>query len=168
MDILNNFGIQPTLLFAQIVNFVIILYLLKRFFYKPILNVLDDRKKKIEESLKNADLISEKLQKTDENSKKIIADSQIQAQNLINDAKREAERIGEKAALDARKTVEQALVDAKIQIEAERESMQKKLERETLDLVVAVVKKVLKRNLKPQEKQALTSSAVREITKQIQ
>jgi len=168
MEILNNFGIQPTLLFAQIINFVIILYLLKRFFYKPILKVLDDRRKKIEESLRNADLISEKLQKTDENSKKNIADSQIQAQNLINDAKREAERIGEKAALDARKTIDQALIDAKIQIEAERQTMQKKVERETLDLVVAVVKKVLKRNLKPQEKQALTSSAVREITKQIQ
>ena len=168
MEILNNFGIQPTLLFAQIVNFVIILYLLKRFFYKPILKVLDERKKKIEESLRNADLIETKLQKTDENSKKIIADSQIQAQNLIQDARRETERIGEKAALEARKTIEQALVDAKIQIEAERESMQKKIERETLDLVVAVVKKVLKRNLKPQEKQALTSSAVREITKQIQ
>src|SRR3990167_5089946 len=168
MDILENFGIQPTLLFAQIVNFIIILYLLKRFFYKPILKVLDERKKKIEESLRNADLISEKLQKTDENSKKIIADSQIQAQNLINDAKREAERIGDKAALDARKTVDQALIDAKIQIEAERQTMQKKVERETLDLVVAVVKKVLKRNLKPQEKQALTSSAVIEITKQIQ
>ena len=168
MEILNNFGIQPTLLFAQIINFVIILYLLKRFFYKPILKVLDDRRKKIEESLRNADLISEKLQKTDENSKKIIADSQIQAQNLIQDARREAERIGEKASLEARKTIDQALVDAKIQIEAERESIQKKIERETLDLVVAVVKKVLKRNLKPQEKQALTGSAVREITKQIQ
>src|SRR3989344_845312 len=168
MEILNNFGIQPTLLFAQIVNFVIILYLLKRFFYKPILKILDERRKKIEESLKNADLISEKLQKTDENSKKIIADSQIQAQNLIQDARREAERIGEKASLEARKTIDQALVDAKIQIEAERESIQKKIERETLDLVVAVVKKVLKRNLKPQEKQALTGSAVREITKQIQ
>ena len=122
MEILNNFGIQPTLLFAQIINFVIILYLLKRFFYKPILKVLDDRRKKIEESLRNADLISEKLQKTDENSKKNIADSQIQAQNLINDAKREAERIGEKAALDARKTIDQALIDAKIQIEAERQT----------------------------------------------
>ena len=87
---------------------------------------------------------------------------------MIQDARRETERIGEKAALEARKTIEQALVDAKIQIEAERESMQKKIERETLDLVVAVVKKVLKRNLKPQEKQALTGSAVREITKQIQ
>src|SRR3990167_6839778 len=86
MDIFENFGIQPTLLFAQIVNFVIILYLLKRFFYKPILKVLDERKKKIEESLRNADLIETKLQKTDENSKKIIADSQIQAQNLIQNA----------------------------------------------------------------------------------
>lgn len=168
MEILKNFGIQPTLLVAQIVNFLIILFLLKKFFYKPILKVLDDRKKRIEESLKNADLISEKLQKTDESTKKIIADAQLQTQSLINDAKREANNITEKAARDGRQTIEDALTDAKAQIENQRVEMQRQLERETLDLVVRVVNKVLGRNLSQKEKQALTGSATHEITKQIQ
>ena len=64
MEIIRNFGIQPVLLLAQIVNFLIILYLLQKFFYKPIVKLLEQRKKRIEESLKNADLIEEKLKKT--------------------------------------------------------------------------------------------------------
>jgi len=52
MEILKEFGIQPTLLLAQIVNFLIILFVLKKFFYKPIIKVLDARKKRIEVSLK--------------------------------------------------------------------------------------------------------------------
>ncbi|OGD83295.1 ATP synthase F0 subunit B [Candidatus Curtissbacteria bacterium RIFCSPLOWO2_02_FULL_40_11] len=168
MEILENFGIQPTLLAAQIVNFAIILFLLKKFFYKPILKVLGDRKQRIEESLKNADLIEERLQKTQEQSKKIIEGTQNQAQVLLTDAKKESGRISEKAALDAKKAVEKALADAKDQIEAERQSMQKKLEKDTLELVAAVVKKVLDRNLKSGEKQELTTSAAKQITKQIQ
>lgn len=168
MEFLENFGIQPTLLIAQIVNFLIILYLLKKFFYKPILKILDDRKKKIEESLKNADLIEERLQKTEEGSKKIITEAQNTTQTLINDAKKEAERIGDQASQDARKTIEDAAYKARIQIEAERTAMQKRLERETLDLVVVVIKRILGRNLKSKEKQDLTASAAREITRQIQ
>src|SRR3989344_8122556 len=103
MEILENFGIQPTLLFSQIVNFTIILFLLKKFLYKPILKVLDDRHKKIEESLKNAALIEENLKKTEDQSKKIVADAQAQAQTLITNAKKETERIAEKAVVDARK-----------------------------------------------------------------
>lgn len=167
MDILNNFGIRPTLLIAQIVNFVIILFLLKKFFYKPILKVLDDRKKRIEQSLKNADAIEEKLGKTEEQSSKIIQDAQLQAQNLIAEAKKEAEIISQKATQDARLTAEEFLSNAKIQLEAERLQMQEKLEKETLELVAVVVKKVLKRSLKPGEKQELTTSSAHEITSQL-
>ena len=72
MEFLKEFGIQPTLLIAQIVNFLIILFILKKFFYKPIIKLLDDRKKKIEESLKNAELIEERLKQTEEKSAQII------------------------------------------------------------------------------------------------
>ena len=72
MEILKNFGIQPTLLLAQIVNFTIILFVLKKFFYKPITKVLEERKRRIEESLKNADEIEAKLQKTAEKTAQIL------------------------------------------------------------------------------------------------
>ena len=45
MEILNNFGFQPTLFIAQIVNFLILAYVFKRFLYKPILKTLKDRQK---------------------------------------------------------------------------------------------------------------------------
>jgi len=70
MEVFKNFGIQPTLLFGQIVNFVIILFLLRKFFYGKIVDMLELRRNKIEESLKNAQLIEENLQKTKENSRR--------------------------------------------------------------------------------------------------
>ncbi len=168
MEILKDFGVQPTLLFGQIVNFLIILFLLRKFFYGKILKILDDRKKTIEESLKNADLIEANLQKTKEQSAKIIEETQKNAQLLIEDAKKGAENISQKALVEAREIHKQSIKDTKIQIASERLLMQKQLEKETLTLVVGVVKKVLGRNLKDKEKQEITSGAIGEINKQLQ
>src|SRR3989344_6091848 len=99
MDILTNFGVQPTLLFGQIVNFIIILFLLRKFFYGKIVGALEERRVKIEESLKNADLIEEKLKETEERSAKIIADSQDQAQQVIESAKLKADEISKQASI---------------------------------------------------------------------
>ena len=168
MEILKNFGIQPVLLLAQIINFLIILFLLKKFFYKPIVKALQDRKQKIEESLKNADLIEEKLAQTEEKSVKILEEARNNAKAIFTDAKKEAQNISDQANVQARETIEEALNQAKIQIEAQRKQMQKDLEEETLGFVAKVVKKVLGRNLKAGEKQSLTRDAAREITKEIQ
>src|SRR3989344_5440199 len=92
MDILKSFGIQPTLLLAQIVNFLIILFLLSKFFYKPIIRMLEDRKKRIEQSLTNTDLIEEKLKNTQEKSTQIIKEAQKNAQGQIAAEKEQAVR----------------------------------------------------------------------------
>lgn len=168
MDFLTNFGIQPILLLAQIVNFILILFLLKKFFYKPIIKMLDDRRKRIEESLQNAQFIQEKLAKTEENSKKILEEARNNAQNIISEAKKAADRIYDQASLDARKLADQTLEKTKIQIEKQREEMQKQLGTETLTLVARIVKKVLGRSLKESERHGLTQKAITEITKQIQ
>jgi len=168
MGFLKDFGIQPTLLVAQIVNFLIILFLLKKFFYKPIIKLLDDRKKKIDESLKNAELIEERLKQTEEKSAQIIEEARRNSQNLISESKKEADRILAQAAIEARKSTEQTILDAQTQINLQKVEMKKELEKETLSLVVAVVNKVLGRTVSPKEKQTLTSKAASEIGRQIQ
>lgn len=167
MEIFKSFGIQPILLLAQIVNFLIIIWLLKKFFYKPIAKILEERKKRIEASLKNAQAIEGKLAQTDEKSAHILQGAQRNAQNLITDAKKEAQRISYQASQDARKTVEEAVEKAKIQIEAQRHEMQKQLEKQTLNLIVEVTKKALGRTLKVNERRQLTTKAVLELERQI-
>lgn len=167
MEILTRFGIQPTLLLAQIVNFTIILFVLKKFFYKPISKALDDRKRRIEESLKNADEIEARLKKTEEKTDQILESARSQSQNIIAGANKEAERIYETASLEARELTDEAVSKAREQIEKQRQEMQKQLEKETLAMVSLVVKKVIGRNLKENERQSLSTKAISEIQKQI-
>lgn len=167
MEILNQFGIQPVLLAAQIVNFLIILFVLKRFFYKPIVKMLDDRRKRIEESLQNADLIEEKLQKTEEKTAEILEKARVQAQEIITEAKTAAQRIYDDATKESREAGEQILSLARLEMVKEKENMKQELEKETMTLVAHVVQKVLGKTLKSSEKQSLTQKAVSEMSKTI-
>src|SRR3989338_593740 len=54
MDFLSDFGVQPILLAAQAVNFLVLLFILNKFLYKPVLKTLDQRKQKVSQSLKAA------------------------------------------------------------------------------------------------------------------
>lgn len=167
MEILHNFGIEPTLLLAQIVNFLIILFLLKKFFFGPIVKVLEDRKNKIAESLKNADLIEEKLQKTETDSATILEKARNEAQTLLTNAKTEAQRITDNANTEAKKTIEDAQVSIKAQIASDKEKLQKEVQSETMSLVADVVKKVLGRTMTKTEKAEMTKVAVSEMSKQM-
>lgn len=167
MEIAKQFGIEPILLLAQIVNFLIILFVLKKFFYKPIVKMLEDRKAKIAESLQNADTIEAKLKETEEKSALILDTARKNAEDFLSDAKTEAQRIADAAGKEAKEATEQTLKKAMEQIASEREKMQRDLEQETLDLVAVTVKKVLGRNLKDTEKKSLTSKSIANISKNI-
>ncbi|MFI5205711.1 MAG: ATP synthase F0 subunit B, partial [Candidatus Paceibacterales bacterium] len=98
MQIAQQFGIEPILLLAQIVNFLIILFVLKKFFYKPIVKMLEERKTKIKESMVNADLIETRLKETEQKSAAILESARKNAQELMEDAKSQAQIVAQNAA----------------------------------------------------------------------
>ncbi len=73
MEILNNFGFEPILFVAQIVNFVIIYLLLKKFLYKPVLKLLKERRDIITKGLKQAEESARLLEETVQKEEKDIA-----------------------------------------------------------------------------------------------
>ena len=70
MEIFEKLGIDVKLVIAQLVNFFILLYVLKRFAYKPVLKILEDRERKIEKGLKDAQSAEKRLHEMEEAEKK--------------------------------------------------------------------------------------------------
>ena len=127
MDIFNQFGINPILLAAQAVNFLILLFILKKFLYKPILKVLEERKKKIEDSLKNAEEIERKLQLTEEEKEKILAKTSQEAQKLLDRVKKEIELMKEEGKVEAQQEASRIIQKGQEQLKAEMEKMRQEL-----------------------------------------
>lgn len=92
MEILHKLGIDWKLLIAQGVNFLILLFILKRFVYKPMLAFLEERAKKIEAGLHNADAASLALAKAEAEQKKVLAEAQKQARGIVEEALAVAKR----------------------------------------------------------------------------
>lgn len=113
MEILNQFGINPILLAAQVVNFLILLFILKKFMYKPILKVLDARKQKIEDSLKNAEELERRLKEVSEKEAEAILRGAKEGQKIINEASDEYKRIIEEATKEYERIINKAVKDSK-------------------------------------------------------
>lgn len=112
MDFLKTLGFDPILLGAQILNFLIIFYLLKRFLYKPVMDMVKTRQDKIEEGLKQANQAQITLEKTLEEEKKLLAKAQTQAKEILEDARNKslenAREIEENTKLQSEKMITQA------------------------------------------------------------
>lgn len=142
MEIFNQFGIKPVLLIAQVVNFLILLFILKRFLYKPILKVLEERKKKIAESLKNAEEIENRLLKTNEEVEKILAKALEESQKIINESKETGMGIIEDSKVKAGEIIRKASEQAKEITRLERVKLQQEIKENIAGIVGLVLEKV--------------------------
>jgi len=93
-DLLASFGIDWRLLIMQAINFGVLLIALTYFLYKPILKVLDERRAKIRQGIKDASDAKHKLENAEAEKESIIAEATQSADSIINKAKQVAEEKG--------------------------------------------------------------------------
>ncbi len=143
MEILNNFGVNPFLLVAQIVNFLIVFYILKRLLYKPFLSTLKKRENEIKEGLRQAEEGRKLLEETEIKEKEILKNAQKSADKIVNDAKRESLELAKKIEDSAKEQTERMLKEAKNKIDQDVLETEEKLTKEIGRIAVKVLEKVL-------------------------
>jgi F-type H+-transporting ATPase subunit b len=161
--ILSDFGVNPLLLAAQTANFLVLLFILKRFLYKPLLKVLEERKEKIEQSLKQAEEIQETLTKTEEEKEKKLAEATTEARGLIEEATKNANQIIAQAHTKASKDIEEMLKKGQEQIKQERLQMQQELRGELGDIVALAMEKVTGKVLTEKDQKELIAKTVKDL-----
>ena len=165
MEILKNFGFDPILLAAQIVNFLIILFLLKKFLYKPVLSMLKKRKETIEKGILQADEAKLTLEKALEEEKRILRKAQEQSKKIIDDATNQAVMLSREIEENSKKQAEKILLDAKTQIEQETKDAQKKLAQNISRLSIEFLSKSLKEIFGEKEEKLIIEKALKQINK---
>lgn len=163
MEILNSFGLDPVLMGAQIINFLIIFYLLKRFLYKPVLGMLKTREDKIKEGIKQAEDARLTLEKTLEQEKKILTRAHEQTKTLIAQAKAQAVETSKEVEENTRKQAEKILLDARAQIEQDTQRMEKELAEKVTRLAEEMLEKSLQGVLGQDEQKQILTKALKNI-----
>lgn len=162
-ELLNSFGVNGFLFIAQVVNFLIVLFLLKQFALGPILKLLQDRKKTITESLTNAEETKKLLEKTEQKEKEVLKKAQTQAQEIISDAKKQSSILQSEAEVKAKERVEKIIVDAQKKIEDQTKIAEKQLATQVTKLSVEVIEKALKGFFDEKEQKSVVEKAVKRI-----
>ena len=165
MEILKNFGFDPVMLVAQIINFLIIFYLLKRFLYKPIFAMLKKRQDAIIEGQKQAEEARLTLEKTLSDEKKILTKARDEAKNITEDAKKQAIELATAINENTKKQNEKLLIEARAQIEQEVREVEKKLSEKISLIAKDMLTKSLEGIISEKEQKQIVEKTIKNIKK---
>lgn len=161
--IAQQFGWEPKLFFSQVILFVVVAVILKKFAFGPLLQMLEQRKKTIEQSLENADRIKSELAKAEATRVEIVTQANTQANKIIEEARTAASRVLEQETQKAIQTAEQIITKAREAAESDRVRMMNELKREIGKLVVQTTAKVTGKILTVEDQTRLVEETNREL-----
>ena len=164
MEGLAGLGVSLSMLLAQIVNFVILFGLLYLVAYKPLIRMLDERSRKIKESMEQTEYIKEQAAQAEAEAKKRIEAASREGQEAIARAVRTGEEIRQQAQQGARQDAESLVAKARVEIQRERDDAIDDLRREFADLTILAAEKVIERSLDKEAHRQLIDKTLEEST----
>ncbi|MDD3486957.1 MAG: F0F1 ATP synthase subunit B [Candidatus Moranbacteria bacterium] len=142
-ELLTKLGVDWKLLIAQIINFLVLLFVLYKFAYGPIVAMLEKRQKKIEKGLADAEEAKKKLEESEKREKEILAKARTEAREILEAARIQSEKMKTDLAEDAKIHAEKIVESAKAEIEQEKQKTISDIKSEIGGLVVAAAEKVV-------------------------
>jgi F-type H+-transporting ATPase subunit b len=161
MEILNEFGVDWRLLLAQIINFSILLFVLKKILYKPILKMLEDRRERIAQAEKNAEDIEKRLEKIESEREKTIEKASSEAMKILEDATKTSSQIIEEAHTKASEDIQTMIAKAKMQIAQDHDKMREEIRSELADLVATAMTVVYEKKLTKSDQEEIIKSTLK-------
>ena len=159
----GTFGWNPWLFFSQVISFTIVALLLRRFAYKPILAVLEERRQRIAEGLLNAEKIKKQLAAAEQRYAEILAKANADAQRMIDEARQSSAHLADRKEQEAIAAAEQIVAKAREASAIEHERTMAELKRELGRLVVDTTAKVTGKVLTAEDQRRLQEEASRQL-----
>lgn len=147
MEFFGKLGIDVTKLVFQIINFGIVLYLLNRWVYKPLLDILAKRKKEVADTLARAEKAQEESEQAKDRLEEELAEAREKAGEIVTRAEKQASETRKNAQEEATAQAEEIVAQGKKAIEAEKESLMDSVQKDIAGLVVAASGKVLSKEV---------------------
>src|SRR3989344_4428923 len=161
-ELLSKLGIDWRLLIAQLINFLILLFVLRRFAYKPLLKLLDERRQKIADGLANAQKAKSNLEEDGKERPEFIPTAKKGASEIISLAEAAAQKNREETLKEAKTGVEKIIAEARKQIESEKNKMIGEIKSEITELVILAAEKTASIKLDDKKDKELIEKIIKE------
>lgn len=162
-ELLNTFGVEWPKFLAQLILFIVVYFVLKKFAFAPIIAMLEERRRRIEESQLNAQRIKQQLAEAEQRHAEILARANAEAQRMIDQARESASHVADRKMQEAIASAEQIIAKAREASALEYERSMDQLKRELGHLVVETTAKVTGKVLTADDQKRLQDEAARQL-----
>lgn len=162
MEVLEVLGINWKILLGQIINFFVLLYLMKRFVLKYFLKILEERREKIERIVSQEKEMEEKLLSIEKEKEQILQDAQKIAEKIMKEAEEGAKEKVEMILKEAEEIKEKIIEDGKRLAVNQIEQMKKDYYQKNLELIFLAVEKILKEKIDKEKDMKIIQSILQE------
>ncbi|MCX6792311.1 MAG: F0F1 ATP synthase subunit B [Candidatus Gottesmanbacteria bacterium] len=162
---MEQLGIEPNLLLAQIVNFLIIFFVLSKLLYKPILGMLEKRKKEIAAGLELTEKLRAEEEKMNARKEKLLEEARKEARNIVEGGKKEAEAEAHDIIEAAHTAAQGIIAKGKDDVVELRAGMEKDVRKAAVDIAQAMTKQLLSQVLSTADQHKLIQKHVKELEK---
>jgi F-type H+-transporting ATPase subunit b len=160
---MDKLGIEPTLLAAQVVNFLVIIFVLQKLLYKPILTMLEKRRREIADGVELTAKLKDEEEKLIVKQEKALNKAREDALAIIEDAKKQAKEVEKELLAEAHVQAAAIIARAKQEAEETHKSSKKAIAGEAIDLAVVMAKRLLSSVMGAKEQHALISKRVKDL-----
>jgi F-type H+-transporting ATPase subunit b len=154
---------DPGLFIWTIVTFLVLLALLAKFAWRPLLQALEARQNAIRKSLDDAQAAQQELERLNRESAQIIAKARADADAIITQSRADGDRLREEIRQKARAEADHIVKNAERQIQLETTRALEQIRHEAVDLSVMIASKIIQRNLSKEDNARLIDDALRQV-----
>jgi F-type H+-transporting ATPase subunit b len=154
---------DPGLFIWTILTFLVLLTLLAKFAWRPLLRALESRQETIRKSLDDAQKAREELERVQQESARIIGQARVEASSILSKMQADAARYGDELRQKARAEADRIVKNAEAQIEVKTAQALKEIRREAVDLSVLIASKLIQRNLTKEDNERLIQETLDQV-----
>jgi F-type H+-transporting ATPase subunit b len=162
---MNNPLVQldPGLFVWTILTFLLLVFVLAKFAWKPLLKMLQDREDMVRSSLEDAEKAKSELERLNEESEAIMAKARSEAQSILADGKAAAEKVKDDIIAKSKEQANKIREDAGNQIQVEKDKAISEIKKEVVNLTLSVAEKLIKKNLSDADNKSLIEESLKKV-----
>ncbi len=157
--------VSPGLIFWTVITFVILLIILKKTAWKPILSALDQREAAIKDSLEKAEKAQEEARKVLEENKANIQKAEEESKKIINQSREYAEKLKDQMLQDGKEQAKKIVDDATAEIERKKDAAFEELKTQVAEIAIQAAEKIMDANLDKESQKKIANKFIGEIAK---
>lgn len=154
---------DPGLFIWTIITFLVLVTVLAKFAWGPLLKALDSRQETIRKALDDAQQAKLELERLTQESAQIIRQARVEAESIISDSRTDAARLREEMRQKAKSEADTIVKSAERQIQLETTRALQQIRHEAIDLSVMIASKILQRNLSKEDNERLIDDTLKQM-----